>query len=454
MPQAAHTADPISNEEAVKYVLLSASEHDVKFIRLWFTDILGTLKGFAITVDDLEEVMRNGASFDGGSIAGLARSGETDLVAVPDPATWQLLPWRPKENAVARMFCDLRTADGQPEEADSREVLRRNLRRASDMGFTFYVAPEIEYFYLRSVEAPAPLDKGGYFDQTGADNIGPDLRRDTVLALEEMGIPVKHSHHEVSQGQHEIVLRHTNALSMADAVITFRVVAKEIAAQRGVYASFMPKPFSSLHGSGMHTHMSLFQGDENAFFAPSEEMSLSQTARQFIAGLIRHAGEITAVTNQWVNSYKRLVPGFEAPVFASWTSSGWGDLIRVPAFRAGRAAGMRVEYRSPDAACNPYIAFSAMLAAGLEGIEKEYPMPEPVKGNLATMSEAELVECGISRLPATLDEAIRQAEQSSLLHRSLGPSVLEGFLSNKRIEWREYTRAVTDYEVARYLPQL
>ncbi len=454
MPKAAANSHPISDEEAVNYVLLSAHEHDVKFIRLWFTDILGILKGFAITVDDLEEVMRNGASFDGASIEGLARGGETDMVGMPDPTTWQLLPWRPKENAVARMFCDVRTPDGAPAMADCREVLRRNIRRAADMGFTFYVAPEIEYFYLKGAEDPRPLDNGGYFDQTVADNVGPDLRRDTVLALEELGIPVKHSHHEVARGQHEIVLRHTNALTMADAIITFRVVAKEIASQHGVYASFMPKPFTDLHGSGMHTHMSLFKGDENAFFAPDENLHLSQTGRQFIAGLIRHAGEITVITNQWVNSYKRLVPGFEAPVFASWSSANWGDLIRVPAYRSGRESGLRVEYRAPDPSCNPYLAFSVMLAAGLEGIEKEYPMPEPLEGNTQDMSEGELAERGVSRLPSTLDEAIRQAEHSTLLHRALGPAVLENFLSNKRIEWRDYSRAVTGYEVARYLPQL
>ena len=445
---------PISNEEAVNYVLLSAHEHDVKFIRLWFTDILGTLKGFAITVDDLEEVMRNGASFDGASIEGLARTDESDMIAMPDPATWQLLPWRPKANAVARMFCDIRTPDGRAAAACSREALRRNLRRSADMGFTFYTAPEIEYFYLKAPDSPEALDKGGYFDQSAADTAGPDLRRDTVLALEDMGIPVKHSHHEVAPGQHEIVLRHTNALTMADAVVTFRVVAKEIAAQHGVYASFMPRPFNDRHGSGMHTHMSLFRGDENAFYDPDAEMHLSQTGRQFIAGLIRHAGEITAITNQWVNSYKRLVPGYEAPVFASWTSGNWGDLIRVPAYRTGREGGIRVEYRAPDAACNPYLAFSAMLAAGLDGIEMGYPLPEPIAGSIARLSEAELAERGVSRLPSTLDEAIRAAEGSDLLNRSLGPAVLDSFLHNKRIEWRDYTRAVTDYEIARYLPQL
>ena len=454
MSQAAGRHRPISNEEAVNYVLLSANEHDVKFIRLWFTDILGTLKGFAITVDDLEEVMRDGASFDGASIEGLARAGESDMVAMPDPTTWQLLPWRPKENAVARMFCDIRTPDATPLETDGRETLRRNIGRAADMGFTFYAAPEIEFFYLQASDSPKPLDKGGYFDQTGADTLGPDLRRETVLALEELGIPVKHSHHEGARGQHEIVLRHTNALTMADSIVTFRVVAKEIAAQHGVYASFMPKPIADQNGSGMHMHMSLFKGDTNAFYDAADAVRLSSTGRQFIAGLVRHAGEITAITNQWVNSYKRLVPGYEAPVFASWTSAAWGDLIRVPAYREGRESGTRVEYRAPDAACNPYLALSVMLAAGLAGIEKEYPMPEPLEGNLDGMTEAELADRGVSRLPSSLDEALKLAENSELLQRALGPVVLKSFISNKRIEWRDYSRTVTDYEIARYLPQL
>ncbi|MBM3956680.1 MAG: glutamine synthetase, partial [Gemmatimonadetes bacterium] len=311
-----------ADDQAVEYVLHSAHEQDVKFVRLWFTDILGNLRGFAITVDELEHVLRLGATFDGSSIEGLPRPGESDMVAVPDPATWQLLPWRPRSRSVARMFCDIHTPAGQPADTDSRLVLRRNLHRAAEMGLTYYVAPEVEYFYLKDPVSAEPLDEAGFFDQSSAD-AGLDLRRETVLALEAMGIPVHHSHHERSPGQHEIYLRHMDALAMADALITYRVIVKEVAAQHGVYATFMPKPFNNLHGSGMHTHQSLFRGDENAFFDADDPLRLSALGNQFLAGLLHHADEITAVTNQWVNSYKRLVPGFEAPVVASWTHGDW-----------------------------------------------------------------------------------------------------------------------------------
>lgn len=438
-----------NTQESVAYVLHSANEQDVKFIRLWFTDILGTLKGFAITVDELEEVLNHGASFDGSAIEGFARSDETDMVAMPDPTTWQLLPWRPKSSSVARMFCDIKHPDGAPAECDSRNVLRRNMRQAAKIGYTYYVGPEIEHYYLRTIDPPTPLDDGGYFDQSS--DTGPDLRRDTVLALEEMGIPVQHSHHEVAPGQHEIDLRHTNALTMADTVTTYRALVKEIAAQRGVFASFMPRPFNNLHGSGMHIHQSLFKGDENAFYDHDDEFHLSTVGKRFIAGLLRHAGEITVVTNQWVNSYKRLVPGFEAPVYASWTRGAWGDLVRVPGYRPGREASIRIEYRAPDSACNPYLAFSVMLAAGLEGIEKQYPLPEPIQGNVYEMSNPELIELGISQLPKSLLEAIQLSEGSELLKKALGPSVFDAFMQNKWAEWTNYANTVTDYEVNRYL---
>ena len=439
-----------TDEEAIRFVLYAARENDVRFIRLWFTDILGTLKGFAITVDELEGVLRDGASFDGASIEGMARADETDMVAMPDPSTWQILPWRPRENAVARMFCDIQGTDGFPAPTDNREVLRVNLRRASELGLTYYVAPEIEYYYLEGQDSMGPRDTAGYFDQA-SDTAGADLRRKAVLALEEMGIPVKHSHHEVSPGQHEIDLRHTNALTMADSVITFRVVVKEIAAQTGGRVTFMPRPFNDRNGSGMHTHMSLFRGDDNAFFAPDAPMNLSDTGRQFVAGLVKHAPEITAVTNQWVNSYKRLVPGLEAPVFAAYTVGNFGDLIRIPAMRSGRHEGVRVEYRAPDSASNPYLCFSVMLAAGLEGIERQYELPEPVAGDVFAMTPAERADQGISELPTSLDEALRLAEGSELLRRALGQDVLDSFVRNKRIEWSQYSRTVTDYEVERYL---
>lgn len=439
------------DEEAIKYVLFSAREHDVKFIRLWFTDILGILKGFAITIDELEGVMRNGASFDGASIEGLTRADESDMVAMPDPSTFQVLPWRPSQNAVARMFCDIETPNGEPSVADGRQVLRRNLTRASEMGLTFYVAPEIEYYYdMGEAGENGRSGRSGYFDQTSVDGTGADLRRDTVLTLEKMGIPVKHSHHEVGDGQHEIDLRHTNALTMADSIITFKVVAKELAAPAKAYATFMPRPFGDRHGSGMHIHMSLFKGDDNAFFDADEDMNISATGRQFIAGLMRHAADICVVTNQWINSYKRLLPGLEAPIFASWTTRNFGDLIRVPSYRPGREESVRIEYRAPDPAANPYLLFSVLLAAGLDGIEKKMLLPEPLEDDVFTMSDSELSEHGVARLPRTLDEAIRLAEKSELLEKTLGSTVMANFLANKRLEWQEFSNTVTDYELARY----
>ncbi|MFW6195003.1 MAG: glutamine synthetase family protein, partial [Chloroflexota bacterium] len=434
-----------TNREANNYVLHSAKERDVKFIRLWFTDILGTLKGFAITVDELEEVLSRGATIDGSSIAGFARSDEADMIAMPDPSTWQLLPWRPKEKSVARMFCDILRPDGSPFEGDPRHVLHRNVQEAANMGFTFYLAPEMEYFYLKGPDFTQPLDDGGYFDQA-SDDAGTDLRRDTVLSLEELGIPVAHSHHEVAPGQHEIDLRHMNALTMADTVVTYRVVAKEIAAQRGIYASFMPRPFNDRNGSGMHCHMSLFNGDDNAFYDSEDEERLSATGRQFIAGLLRHAAEITAVTNQWVNSYKRLVPGTEAPAYTVWSGANWADLVRVPAYQ-GRPEAVRVEYRAPDAACNPYLAFSVILAAGLKGIREGYEIAGP--GGHA--SNGQWKTLGVSRLPSNLGEALHATRSSELVKSALGESVFDNFIENKDIEWREYQETVTDYEFERYL---
>ena len=446
-----------NNIEAIEYVLHSAQERDVKFIRLWFTDILGTLKGFAVTIDELEHVLHRGATFDGSAIDAFARSTEADMVAMPDPSTWQILPWRPSENAVARMFCEVQTPDGMPAESDTRNVLQRIMRRAADKGFTYYVGPELEYFYLKEPNGTPnvvqPIERGGYFDQTSADS-GADLRRETVIALEEMGIPVQHSHHEVSEGQHEIDLRHTNALTMADSVITFRLTVKEVAAARGAYATFMPRPSNDMHGSGMHTSVSLFEGEKNAFYDEGDARHLSDTGKHFLAGLLRHGAEITAITNQWVNSYKRLVPGFEAPVFAAWSESGWADLVRVPAFRPGREDSVRIEYRAPDTACNPYLAFSVILAAGLKGIENEYPLSEPISGNPGDMSDEELAEAGIRRLPGNLSEAVQLAEGSDLVREVLGKRVFESFLKNKKIEWQEWESTVTDYEVIRYLRYL
>ncbi len=440
-------------QESRDYVLQQAREHDVKFIRLWFTDILGSLKSVAITVEELEEALEEGVGFDGSSIEGFARIDESDMIAMPDPTTFALLPWRPQEKRVARMFCDILDTDGNPFEGDPRWVLRRNLKRASDLGFTFYVGPELEFFYFASSDAPTTLDLGGYFDLTPLD-AGTDLRRETVLTLEELGIPVETSHHEVAPSQHEISLRYTDALTMADNTMTYRLSVKEIALKNGVYATFMPKPISDQNGSGMHVHQSLFKGERNAFFDETDEYHLSAVGRSYIAGLLNHAKEITLVTNQWVNSYKRLVPGFEAPVYLSWARRNRSDLIRIPQYKRGKENATRIEYRAADPACNPYLTFAAMLAAGLEGIEKEMAAPPPVEENVFEMSDAEKKQRNIDHLPGSLSEAIEVAESSEMLRACLGDHLFESLLLNKKIEWMNFRKHVTDWETSRYLPIL
>jgi glutamine synthetase len=440
--------------ESNAYVLQQARDNDVKFVRLWFTDILGQLKSFAITVEELEGALEEGMTFDGSSIEGFARHDESDMVANPDPATFAVLPWRPRELAVARMFCDISLPDGRPFDGDPRFVLKRNLQRAADLGYTFYVEPELEFFYFKDAERLETLDSAGYLDLTPLD-AASDLRRDTVLTLEQMGISVEYSHHEGAPSQHEIGLRYTDALTMADAAMTYRLVVKEVALKNGVYATFMPKPLQHENGSGMHTHMSLFRGERNAFHDPADPNQLSAVARGFIAGLLRHAREITLVTNQWVNSYKRLLPGFEAPVYLSWaTRRNWSNLTRVPEVRPGREDQIRVEYRAPDPACNPYLAFAVMLAAGLEGIEREYELPAPVTSNVFAMTDEDRRARGIGMLPGSLNEAIAAAADSDLLRRALGDHVFESFIANKQIEWDSYRQHVTDYELKRYLPIL
>jgi len=443
-----------TREEGKDYVLKMAKEHDVKFVRLWFTDIQGILKSFAITVEELELALTEGMGFDGSSIHGFARIDESDMVALPDPDTFQLLPWRPREHrAVSRMFCDILRPEGTPFEGDPRYILKRNLKRAADMGYTFYVGPELEFFYFQDSEGTVPLDQGGYFDMTPRD-AAVEMRKDTVLMLEEMGIGVEYSHHEVAASQHEIDMRYTDALTMADNVMTYRLLVKEVALKYGVYATFMPKPVFGINGNGMHVHQSLFKGDRNAFFDKDDEYNLSKLARGYIAGLLAHAPEITAVTNQWVNSYKRLVPGFEAPVYLSWARRNRSDLIRVPEYRPGREKATRIEFRSPDPACNPYLAFSVMLAAGLDGIEKEMKPPKPVEENVYEMSEAERQKRGIGTLPASLLEAILLAEKSQLVREALGEHVFDAFIQNKKIEWNNYRAQVTEYELKKYLPIL
>ena len=446
--QGSTSGDKTKNAE---YVLKTASDMNVRFIRLWFTDVLGTLKSFAITTDELEGALAEGMGFDGSSIAGFARIEESDMMAHPDPSTFQVLPWRPKERgAVARMICDIKKPDGSPFEGDPRYVLKRNLEKAAKLGYTFYIGPELEYFYFKGHNGTEILDEGGYFDLTQLD-AGSDLRRDTVLTLEEMGIPVEYSHHEVAPSQHEIDLRYADALTMADTAMTHRLVVKEVAQMHGVYATFMPKPIFGENGSGMHIHQSLFTGDRNAFFDPHDQHNLSKIAKHYIAGLITHAREIIAVTNQWVNSYKRLVPGYEAPVYISWARRNRSAMIRVPEYKPGKEKATRAEFRAPDPACNPYLAFSVMLAAGLKGIEQEYECPAPVEENIYEMTLEDRRKVGINTLPGNLYEAITEVENSELVREALGDHIFEKFIANKKIEWDRYRTAVTEWELDSYL---
>ena len=440
--------------ESKEYVLKMAKENDVRFIRLWFTDILGMLKSFAISIDELEGALDEGMGFDGSSIEGFARIDESDMVAKPDPDTFQILPWRPLEhNAVARMFCDILKPGGQPFEGDPRYVLKRNLKKAADLGFTFYVGPELEFFYFKDSKGTETLDPGGYFDMTPLD-AATDLRRNTVITLEKMGIGIEYSHHEVAPSQHEIDMRYTDALTMADNVMTYRLVVKQIAMNAGVYASFMPKPVFGINGSGMHVHQSLFKGDRNAFFDPKGKYFLSKLARNYVAGLLKYAPEITAVNNQWINSYKRLVPGYEAPVYLSWAKRNRSDMIRVPEYRPGKEKATRIELRSPDPACNPYLCFSVMLAAGLKGIEEGLEPPEPIEENVYEMTPKERETRGIGTLPASLEDAIELTEKSKLVKEALGEHVFNAFIENKKIEWNQYRIHVSKYELDRYLPML
>lgn len=440
-------------EEAKEYVLKTIKDKDIKLVGLWFTDILGFLKSCAITPRELEEALANGVGFDGSSIEGFARIDESDMLTLPDPATFQILPWSQPQHPVARMFCDILRPGGQPFEGDPRYVLKRNLKRASDLGYTFNIGPEMEYFYFQNAQGAHILDEGGYFDLTPPD-IASDLRMESVLTLEQMGIGVQYSHHEVATSQHELDLYYTDALTMADNVMTCRLVVKEVALRHGIYATFMPKPIFGATGSGMHVHQSLFKGSRNAFFDEDDPYYLSKVAKHYIAGLLKHAPEITAVVSQWVNSYKRLVPGYEAPVYLSWARRNRSDMIRVPEYQPGKENSTRIEFRVPDPACNPYLAFSVMLAAGLEGIEKEYELVDPIEENVFEMSSQQREQKGISSLPMNLSDAISLAENSQLVRKALGDHVFDSFIKNKKIEWERYRIQVTEYELKRYLPIL
>jgi glutamine synthetase len=440
-----------------EFVLRTLEERDIRFVRLWFTDVLGFLKSVAVAPAELEGAFDEGIGFDGSAIEGFARVYESDMIAKPDPSTFQILPWRAEAPGTARMFCDILMPDGSPSFADPRYVLKRILAKTSDLGFTFYTHPEIEFFLLKQKPVdgtrPLPADSSGYFDHT-PQNIGMDFRRQAITMLESMGISVEFSHHEGAPGQQEIDLRYADALSTADNIMTFRLVMKQVALEQGVQATFMPKPFSEYPGSGMHTHLSLFEGDRNAFYESGAEYQLSKVGRSFIAGLLRHAAEITAVTNQWVNSYKRLAGGGEAPSYICWGRNNRSALVRVPMYKPNKGSSARVELRSIDSACNPYLAFALMLAAGLAGIEGEYDLPEGAEDDVWSLTERERQALGISPLPRNLDEAIRTMERSDLVAETLGEHVFDFFLRNKRAEFDEYRRQVTPMELKRLLPVL
>ncbi len=439
-----------------QFVLRTLEERDIRFVRLWFTDVLGYLKSVAVAPAELEGAFNDGIGFDGSAVEGFARVYESDMVAKPDPATFQVLPWETDGGRVysARMFCDIAMPDGSPSWADPRHVLRRVMADAASLGFTCYVHPEIEFFLLKDLpqdgSQPIPADSGGFFDQASHD-AAPHFRRRAIESLEAMGISVEFSHHEGAPGQQEIDLRYADALTMADNIMSFRYVIKEVAITQGVRATFMPKPFADQPGSAMHTHFSLFEGETNAFYDPEDPYQLSATGKAFLAGVLRHAPEFTAVTNQWVNSYKRLVLGGEAPTTVCWGQANRSALVRVPNYSPGKASSQRIEVRSPDSSCNPYLMFAVIIAAGLQGIKNDYQLPAPAEDDVWSLSEAERRAIGYLDLPNSLGSAVEAMERSEFVAETLGEHVYEFFLRNKKAEWEAYRRQVTPYELSRYL---
>lgn len=444
-------------DKQAEFVLRTIEERDIRFVRLWFTDVLGTLKSVAIAPAELEGAFAEGIGFDGSAIEGFARVYESDMLAKPDPSTFSLLPWRGEGPGVARMFCDILATDGSPSYADPRYVLKRALGKAADLGFTFYTHPEVEFYLFKERPTPGvvpiPADAYGYFDNA-PHGVAHDIRRQAITTLEQMGISVEFSHHEGGPGQQEIDLRYADALTTADNLMTFRLVLQEVAMEQGMYASFMPKPFTEHPGSGMHTHLSLFEGDRNAFFEAGAQYQLSKVARSFIAGLLTHAHEITAVTNQWVNSYKRLTGGGEAPAWVCWGHNNRSALIRVPMYKPQKGNSTRIEFRSLDSAANPYLAFAVLLAAGMKGIEEGYELPPGAEDDVWALSEGERRALGMKPLPQSLQQAIDVMERSELVAETLGEHVFEFFLRNKRAEWEDFRRQVTQWELERYLPML
>ncbi|MFV2040012.1 MAG: glutamine synthetase family protein [Acidimicrobiales bacterium] len=434
-----------------EYVLRTVEERGVRLIRLWFTDVLGQLKSIAISPAELEAAFDEGVHFDGSAIDGFSRVQESDVLALPDANSFELLPWADSEEPTGRIFCDITNLDTTPFKGDARQVLRRNVDRARDKGYTFFTAPEVEFFYFRDSHSPEPLDNAGYFDLTTLD-MGSSLRRRTLHMLEAMGIPVEYSFHEDSASQHEIDLRYTETLDMADNIMTLRLVVRKIALDAGIHATFMPKPLDEGQGSGMHTHMSLFEGDTNAFHDADDELGLSSTARKFMAGVLYHAPEFTAITNQLVNSYKRMVAGDEAPLYVSWARNNRSALVRVPIHKAGKPTSARIEYRGLDSAANPYLAYSVILAAGLRGIEGDYELPAEARTDMWSLDRNDARAAGLQRLPQDLREALDLMEESDLVADTLGEHIFEWFLRNKRAEWAQYQRRVTPFELERYLP--
>jgi glutamine synthetase len=443
-----------SSEDSRKQVLTRIDKDGIEFVLLWFTDIEGHLKSFAVTPSEIGDALDDGMGFDGSSITGFNAIEESDMVAIPDPETFQLMPWKEGETKVARMICDVVTPDGKPYEGDPRHVLRRALDRMSSLGFdTFNVGPELEYFLFEDDKGTVPLDEGGYFAMTTMD-AASELRQETVRALESMGIPIEYVHHEVGPSQHEIDMRFADALSMADHTVTYRLIVKEVAKKAGYHATFMPKPIFGENGSGMHTHQSLFRDGRNAFFDADDEWHLSETGKAFIAGQLRHAREITAVFAQWVNSYKRLVPGYEAPVYVAWSRRNRSALIRIPLYKPGAEQATRAEIRCPDPACNPYLTFATLLHAGLEGIERGYELPEPMETNLYHLTAEQRKERGIVSLPETLGEAVDELSGSELVRQALGPHIFDRYVELKRMEWDEYRVQLSQWELDKYLSVL
>ncbi len=430
-------------------VIRTVKAKKIEFIQFWFTDILGTLKSFTVTPSELKNGLKEGMGFDGSSVEGFARIHESDMIAKPDPTTFQLISWGNNERPIARIFCDIENPDGTPYEGDPRYVLKKMVAGLEKKGLIAYMGPEVEYYYFKDKNGTEVLDNGGYFDSKFG--LGERVRRETMKALQNIGIIVEYAHHECGNSMHEIDLRYDEALSMADKTMTHKIVVKEIAQDNGIYATFMPKPMFGEPGNGMHVHQSLFKGTKNVFYDANDKYNLSGDAKHYIAGLIKHAREIAVVTNQWVNSYKRLVPGYEAPVYISWARRNRSAMIRIPMYKPGKEIATRVELRMPDSACNPYLAFAMMIGAGLKGIKEKYELGDPTEEDIYEMNPAERKKHGITDLPDNLHSAIKEFEKSELAREVLGDHIFNKFIKNKRMEWEDYKTHVGQFETDRYL---